>query len=137
MKVLSDPVTVNEEQSGGMPLHKNVRRCSFVKIHKPGDLLKESKLLPMKARLHTQRNDILLHTEYESRIFVLPYIRKRIPVAEGVGEVCFQEKGSRFFCAYDESSAYLCLHKELNLVNVHHRAVKRQKIRTSGGRVRL
>lgn len=98
MKVLSDPVTVNEEQSGGMPLHKNVRRCSFVKIHKPGDLLKESKLLPMKARLHTQRNDILLHKEYESRIFVLPYIRRRVPVAEGVGEVCFQEKGSRFFC---------------------------------------
>lgn len=51
-----------------MPLHKNVRRCSFVKIHKPGDLLKESKLLPMKARLHTQRNDILLHTEYEGKI---------------------------------------------------------------------
>ena len=80
-----------------MPLHKNVRRCSFVRIHKPGDLLKESKLLPMKARLHTQRNDILLHTEYESKIFVLPYIRKRVPVAEDVGEVCFQEKGSRFF----------------------------------------
>ena len=97
MKVLSDPVTVNEEQSGGKPLHKNVRRCSFVKIHKLGDLLKESKLLPMKARLHTQRNDILLHTEYESKIFVLPYIRKRVPVAEDVGEVCFQEKGSRFF----------------------------------------
>ena len=108
MKVLSDPVTVNEEQSGGKPLHKNVRRCSFVKIHKPGDLLKESKLLPMKARLHTQRNDILLHTEYESKIFVLPYIRKD-----------------------------LCLHDELNLANVHHRAVKRQKIRTSGGRVGL
>ena len=82
VKVLSDPVTVNEEQSGGKPLHKNVRRCSFVKIHKPGDLLKESKLLPMKARLHTQRNDILLHTEYESKIFVLLYIRKRVPVAE-------------------------------------------------------
>ena len=97
VKVLSDPVTVNEEQSGDKPLHKNVRRCSFVKIHKPGDLLKESKLLPMKARLHTQRNDILLHTEYESKIFVLPYIRKRVPVAEDVGEVCFQEKGSRFF----------------------------------------
>ena len=97
MKVLSDPVTVNEEQSGGKPLHKNVRRCSFVKIHKPGDLLKESKLLPMKACLHTQRNDILLHTEYESKIFVLSYIRKRVPVAEDVGEVCFQEKGSRFF----------------------------------------
>ena len=95
-----------------MPLHKNVRRCSFVRIHKPGDLLKESKLLPMKARLHTQRNDILLHTEYESRIFVLPYIRRRVPVAEG-------------------------LHKDLNLANVHHRVVKRQKIRTSGGRVRL
>ena len=53
VEILSDPVTVNEEQSGGKPLHKNVRRCSFVKIHKPGDLLKESKLLPMKARLHT------------------------------------------------------------------------------------
>lgn len=86
-----------------MPLHKNVRRCSFVKIHKPGDLLKKSKLLPMKARLHTQRNDILLHTEYESRIFVLPYIRRRVPLAEGVDEVCFQEKGSRFFCEYDET----------------------------------
>lgn len=119
-----------------MPLHKNVRRCSFVRIHKPGDLLKESKLLPMKARLHTQRNDILLHTEYESKIFVLPYIRKRVPVAEDVGEVCFQEKGSRFF-AYDEPSADLCLHEKLNLANVHHRAVKRQKIRTSGGRVGL
>ena len=137
MKVLSDPVTVNEEQSGGKPLHKNVRRCSFVKIHKPGDLLKESKLLPMKARLHTQRNDILLHTEYESKIFVLPYIRKRVPMAEGVGGVCFQEKGSRFFFAYDEPSAELCLHEKLNLANVHHRAVKRQKIRTSGGIVGL
>ena len=136
MKVLSDPVTVNEEQSGGKPLHKNVRRCSFVKIHKPGDLLKESKLLPMKARLHTQRNDILLHTEYESKIYVLPYIRKRVPVAEDVGEVCFQEKEADFF-AYDEPSADLCLHEELNLANVHHRAVKRQKIRTSGGRVGL
>ena len=107
MKVLSDPVTVNEEQSGGMPLHKNVRRCSFVKIHKPGDLLKESKLLPMKARLHTQRNDILLHTEYESRSFVLPYIRRIVPVAEGVGEVCFQEKEADFF-VHTMSQVHIC-----------------------------
>ena len=114
---------------------KNVRRCSFVKIHKPGDLLKESKLLPMKARLHTQRNDILLHTEYESKIFVLPYIRKRVPVAEDVGEVCFQEKGSRFFLhTMSQVQIYACTR---NLANVHHRAVKRQKIRTSGGRVGL
>ena len=41
------------------------------------------------------------------------------------------------FFAYDEPSADLCLHEELNLANVHHRAVKRQKIRTSGGRVGL
>ena len=40
VKVLSDPVTVNEEQSGDIPLRENVRRCSFVMIHKPGDLLK-------------------------------------------------------------------------------------------------
>jgi len=40
VKVLSDPVTVNEEQNGSMPLHENVRRCSFVMSHKPGDLLK-------------------------------------------------------------------------------------------------
>ena len=113
-----------------MPLHKNVRRCSFVRIHKPGDLLKESKLLPMKARLHTQRNDILLHTEYESKIFVLPYIRKRVPVAEDVGEVCFQEKRKQIFFAYDEPSADLCLHEELNLANVHHRAVKRDSVQS-------
>ena len=58
-------------------------------------------------------------------------------MAEDVGEVCFQEKGSMIFFAYDEPSADLCLHEELNLANVHHRAVKRQKIRTSGGRVGL
>ncbi|RGU47707.1 hypothetical protein DW656_05095 [Coprococcus comes] len=65
-------------------------------------------MLPMKARLHTQRNDILLHTEYESRIFVLPYIRRRVPVAEGVGEICFQEKGSRFFL-HTMSQVQICV----------------------------
>ena len=29
------------------------------------------------------------------------------------------------FCVYDEPSADLCLHKDLHLANVHHRAVKR------------
>ena len=48
----------------------------------------------------------------------------------------FRKKEADFF-AYDEPSADLCLHEELNLANVRHRAVKRQKIRTSGGRVRL
>lgn len=48
----------------------------------------------------------------------------------------FRKKEADFF-AYDEPSADLCLHKDLNLANVHHRVVKRQKIRTSGGRVRL
>ena len=46
-------------------------------------------------------------------------------------------KRKQIFFAYDEPSADLCLHEKLNLANVHHRAVKRQKIRTSGGRVGL
>lgn len=48
----------------------------------------------------------------------------------------FRKKEADFF-SYDEPGIDLCLHKELNLANVHHRVVKRQKIRTSGGRVRL
>ena len=35
---------------------------------------------------------------------------------------------SSFFCVYDEPSADLCLHKDLHLVNVHHRAVKRDDV---------
>ena len=99
MQVLRGPATVIGEfcPRFNQPLIEDREGRTERLIHKPGDLLKESKLLPMKARLHTQRNDILLHTEYESKIFVLPYIRKRVPMAEGVGEVCFQEKGSRFF----------------------------------------
>ena len=31
------------------------------------------------------------------------------------------------FCVYDEPSADLCLHKDLHLANVHHRAVKRDR----------
>jgi len=29
-----------------------------------------------------------------------------------------------FFCVYDEPSVDLCLHKDLHLANVHHRAAK-------------
>ena len=54
VEILSDPVAVNEEQSCSIPLHGNVRRCGFVRSHKPGDLLKRGKLLPMKAYLHEE-----------------------------------------------------------------------------------
>ena len=36
----------------------------------------------------------------------------------------------RFFVLYDEPSADLCLHKDLHLVNVHHRAVKRDDVQS-------
>ena len=35
-----------------------------------------------------------------------------------------------FFCVYDEPSADLCLHKDLHLANVHHRAVKRDSVQS-------
>ncbi len=34
------------------------------------------------------------------------------------------------FCVYDEPSADLCLHKDLHLANVHHRAVKRDDVQS-------
>ena len=34
------------------------------------------------------------------------------------------------FCVYDEPSADLCLHKDLHLANVHHRAVKRDGVQS-------
>ena len=74
MKVLSDPVTVNEEQSGGKPLHKNVRRCSFVKIHKPGDLLKDR---IVDHRVGERRQTICLQED-------LPYIK------------CLSQRGPRY-----------------------------------------
>ena len=39
------------------------------------------------------------------------------------------------FCVYDDPSADLCLHKDLYLVNVHHRAAKRDGVRSPGVRV--
>ena len=39
------------------------------------------------------------------------------------------------FCVYDDPSADLCLHKDLYLANVHHRAVKRDGVRLPGVRV--
>mgnify|MGYP001648277428 FL=1 len=36
----------------------------------------------------------------------------------------------RIFCVYDEPSADLCLHKDLHLANVHHRAVKRDGVQS-------
>ena len=36
----------------------------------------------------------------------------------------------RIFCVYDEPSADLCLHKDLHLTNVHHRAVKRDDVQS-------
>ena len=41
----------------------------------------------------------------------------------------FRKKEADFF-AYDEPSADLCLHEELNLANVHHRAVKRDGVQS-------
>ena len=41
-----------------------------------------------------------------------------------------QSGASSFFCVYDEPSADLCLHKDLHLVNVHHRAVKRDSVQS-------
>ena len=35
---------------------------------------------------------------------------------------------SLFFCVYDEPSTDLCLHKNLYLANVHHRAFKRDGV---------
>ena len=34
------------------------------------------------------------------------------------------------FCVYDDPSADLCLHKDLYLANVHHRAVKRDGVQS-------
>ena len=39
------------------------------------------------------------------------------------------------FCVYDDPSADLCLHKDLHLANVHHRAAKRDGVRSPGVRV--
>ena len=39
------------------------------------------------------------------------------------------------FCVYDDPSADLCLHKDLYLANVHHRAAKRDGVRSPGVRV--
>ena len=39
-------------------------------------------------------------------------------------------KAHSFFCVYDEPSADLCLHKDLHLANVHHRAVKRDGVQS-------
>ena len=36
----------------------------------------------------------------------------------------------RIFCVYDEPSTDLCLHKDLHLANVHHRAVKRDGVQS-------
>ena len=35
-----------------------------------------------------------------------------------------------FFCVYDEPTADLCLHKDLQLANVHHRAVKQDDVQS-------
>ena len=37
---------------------------------------------------------------------------------------------SSVFCVYDEPSTDLCLHKNLYLANVHHRAVKRDSVQS-------
>ena len=39
-------------------------------------------------------------------------------------------KRKQIFFAYDEPSADLCLHKDLHLANVHHRAVKRDGVQS-------
>ena len=44
----------------------------------------------------------------------------------GVGEFLLHP----FFYVYDEPSADLCLHKDLHLANVHHRAVKRDDVQS-------
>ena len=38
--------------------------------------------------------------------------------------------GEYTFCVYDEPSTDLCLHKDLYLANVHHRAVKRDGVQS-------
>ena len=41
-----------------------------------------------------------------------------------------RQVASQGFCVYDEPSADLCLHKDLHLANVHHRAVKRDGVQS-------
>ncbi len=50
-------------------------------------------------------------------------------------ELCLQSErisplGLILFCVYDEPSTDLCLHKNLYLANVHHRAFKRDGVQS-------